>query len=221
MIINKFYLVMILGLLFGFQLNAQVRLDEINHGSSGNKPIWKVYIHSEFEDFQELKLYRDKSFHYQYTIGLLSKFFKGKWEVRDSLLILVNDIDRKGIPTKIKYEKNDFEDTTGMIRKFNKGPFLMPRNKKGELFWGSEILINNDSIRYSPFFDSIFGGNPRKIERIKVNYVGEFFSGWLNVKEKRGYKILPVGQIPFLLSGYDAIKIMKFRISGTSLIEID
>jgi len=189
---------------------------EIKSNYSQGEKIWRIYEHSEFEDNQVIQLFQNKRFQYNTSGTSYQRFYVGKWLINKDTLILENGIDLQNIPIVIKYMKDSFKDTTDLLRSFNKGPFLMPRNRKGQLFRDADISINNDSIRYSPFFDTTFG-NYKKIDSIRIDFGGGFVTKWVKVKKISGYKILAVAQIDFLLDDYDSTKEQRFKMKHSTL----
>lgn len=191
------------------------KTEEKNMNNQGEE-IWRIYEHSDFEDYQVITLFQNKSFHYKASGTSFEKFSVGKWHISKDTLILENRIDAENIPIAIKYMKDSYKDTTGLLRSFNKGPFLMSRNSKGQLFQDADIEINNDSVHYSPFLDTTFG-NYKKIDSIRINFGKPFFTKWVKVKKIPGYKILAIAQIDFLLDNYDDTKERRYQIDNSTI----
>ena len=189
--------------------------------------ILHIYSGGNFEVLNQLILYKDKSFYYQYKHLGYDIFSRGKWIRKDDVFILNSDVDSNNVPVKFVFFNTDtvktYYDTT--LYKDSFPPiyhtkFQVPVNLKAEPLFDAIIYINKEVNYCFPFFDTCVG-NTEKIEKVKVNFGNGFKSKWLPINVSDFRRSLCIAQVDFLFANYVSYKNYKLKIIGDKLKHLD
>lgn len=189
--------------------------------------VLHIYSGGNFEVLNQLTLYKDKNFYYQYKHLGSDIFSRGKWTQKDGVYILNSDVDSNDVPVKflffntdtIKtyYDRTVYKDSFPPTYKTN---FQVPINLKAEPLLDAIIYINEEANYCFPFFDTCIGNN-NKIEKVRVNFGNDFKSKWFPLDITDFKRSLCIAQVDFLFTNYISYKDYKLKIVGNKLNRLD
>jgi hypothetical protein len=212
--IKQFFILTLLAI--GNHIVAQsLKKSSLTKYDSAVHIVAKYEYVNRHDGFERIYLFKNKTFKYDYewtSIG--HKFSNGRWEIRDSELILRSAIRKDSIPVKIK-----FLDTMQSRRHYKTG-FQIPINLRGELLPDSRIFINDTFTFVFPYFDTLIG-NYGKINRIMIAFGNGFKSPWVPMPQSKFNELLVIAQINFTLASYVGFKNKRFRILNKSIVPED
>lgn len=199
-------------------------LETLQLSKKGNqKGILHIYSGGNFEVINQLTLYKDKSFYYQYKNLAYDLFSRGKWTRKNDVFILNSEVDSNDVSVKFVffntdtlktyYDRTLYKDSLPAVYNTK---FQVPINLKAQPLLDAIIYINKEANYCFPFFDTCIGNND-KIQRVKVNFSNGFKSKWLPINVSDFKRCLCIAQVDFLFTNYVSYKNYKLRIIGNRI----
>jgi hypothetical protein len=172
---------------------------------------WYAYEGGSHYTRIDLKLFKNGTF--KYSLNKVSQFSEGTWKKKNGFLILNSSLSDNNVPIKLTYSN----DTADMIRNFKVGAV---RNLNGQVMKDGLININDDNTKCDPGL-GICTGEYASIDSIKIYFENGMKSKWIRVEKKEFKKLIPVAEVPYVLSNYVTFTNFRYKILGNKLKQID
>lgn len=174
------------------------------------KGVWAYYEYREKDSYGYvgLQLFKNGAYQYKVETAGYSSFSKGKWIMKNKVLLLTSDIKKNDLPVKLNYLIDSPVNASFKIS--------IVKNLKDELLTDAFVYINNDSLQCLPLTETCLGTYD-KIDRIKVVFENGMRSKWIKVEHKVYKQLQPVLQLDFNISSYEAIDSEKYKVLKSSI----